>query len=146
VSRSLNSLHTALGSMVNLVQLLVVAARHAVDRSGCAQLLVRARHVHAGVALDGSRHVGDIFVFRCVANRRRGQGIGGQALEGEAHVECRLRQIDTVWLSGGGGLMDAKIDQIRQAERAADSYTLPGMEHAAPAGPRLVGPGRRRSL
>jgi hypothetical protein len=42
--------------------------------------------------------------------------------------------------------MDAKIDQIRQAERAADSYTLPDMEHAALAGPRLPGPGPRRSL
>jgi hypothetical protein len=89
VSRGLNSLNTTLSSGIDLVQLLIVAARHAVDRPRRAQLLVRVRHVHAGVAIDGSRHVRHIFVGCGVASRSRSQGIGCQALESEAHLECR---------------------------------------------------------
>jgi hypothetical protein len=125
VSGGLDSLNTALGSGVDLVQLLIVTARHAVDGSGCAQLLVWASLVHAGVAVDGSRHVGDIFgVGGSVASRTRGQGIGGQALEGEAHLECRQDRATRCGSRREGDGWERLIDKIRKAERAADSYTV----------------------
>jgi hypothetical protein len=91
MSGSLNGLNTALSISIDLVQLLVVAAaaRHAgAPRS--AQLLVWAASVHARVALDGSRDVGDILVVSLVVTTSRDQRIGGQSLEREPHLVCRM--------------------------------------------------------